>query len=70
MSMKEKYGLTDEGVRNVRVGAVWTAVSNLTIFGGVGGCCLLVRDLMNHMVGGAPLPSPVPYLLGMAAFLI
>lgn len=70
MSMKEKYGLTDEGVRNVRVGAVWTAVSNLTIFGGVGGCYMLVRDLMNHMVEGAPLPSPVPYLLGMAAFLI
>lgn len=70
MSMKEKYGLTDEGVRNVRVGAVWTAVSNLTIFGGVGGCYILVRDLMNHMVEGAPLPSPVPYLLGMAAFLI
>lgn len=70
MSMKEKYGLTDEGVRNVRVGAVWTAVSNLTIFGGVGGCYILVRDLMNHMVEGAPLPSPVPYLLGMGAFLI
>lgn len=70
MSMKEKYGLTDEGVRNVRVGAVWTAGSNLTIFGGVGGCYILVRDLMNHMVEGAPLPSPVPYLLGMAAFLI
>lgn len=70
MSMKEKYGLTDEGVRNVRVGAVWTAVSNLTIFGGVGGCYMLVRDLMNHMVEGVPLPSPVPYLLGMAAFLI
>lgn len=70
MSMKEKYGLTDEGVRNVRVGAVWTAGSNLTIVGGVGGCYILVRDLMNHMVEGAPLPSPVPYLLGMAAFLI
>ena len=29
MSIKEKYGLTDEGVRNVKLGALWTAVSNI-----------------------------------------
>ena len=27
MSIEEKYGLTDEGVRNVKLGAAWTAVS-------------------------------------------
>ena len=36
MSIREKYGLTDEGVRNVKLGAAWTAVSNIAVFGGVG----------------------------------
>lgn len=36
--LKEKYALTDEGVRNVRLGTVWTAVANLIIFMGIGFC--------------------------------
>ena len=43
MSIKEKYGLTDEGVRNVKLGAAWTAVSNLVTFGGVGVFYLLMQ---------------------------
>ena len=31
MSIKEKYGLTDDGVRNVKLGALWTAVSNICL---------------------------------------
>ncbi len=34
MSIKEKYALTDEGVRNVKLGAVWTAASNLVSLAG------------------------------------
>lgn len=36
MSIKEKYALTDEGVRNVKLGAVWTTVANLVVFTSVG----------------------------------
>ena len=31
MSIQEKYALTDEGIRNVKLGAVWTAAENLVI---------------------------------------
>ena len=47
MSIKEKYGLTDEGVRNVKLGAVWTAVSNLVVFAGVGALFLAMGAFMD-----------------------
>ena len=34
MSIKEKYALTDEGVRNVKLGAAWTAAANIAVFAG------------------------------------
>ncbi len=55
MSIKEKYGLTDEGVRNVKLGALWTAVSNLVVFVGVGIMFLAVGAFMDHLTGGAAL---------------
>lgn len=56
MSIQEKYALTDEGMRNVKLGTVWTAASNLVIFGGVGIVYLLMEALMAHLTEGAPLP--------------
>ena len=55
MSIKEKYGLTDEGVRNVKLGALWTAVSNLVVFVGVGIMFLTVGAFMDYLTGGAAL---------------
>ena len=68
MSIKEKYGLTDEGVRNVKLGAVWTAVSNVAVFAGVGVLFLAMGAFVDHLVLGAPLPSVVPYAAGLVAF--
>ena len=70
MSIKEKYGLTDEGVRNVKLGAVWTAVSNLVVFAGVGALFLAMGAFMDHLTGGAALPDAVPYAIGLVAFAI
>lgn len=70
MSIKEKYGLTDEGVRNVKLGAVWTAVSNVAVFAGVGVLFLAMGAFVDHLVLGAPLPSVVPYAAGLVAFAV
>ena len=55
MSIKEKYGLTDEGIRNVKLGALWTAVSNLVVFVGVGIMFLTVGAFMDYLTGGVAL---------------
>ena len=68
MSIKEKYGLTDEGVRNVKLGAVWTAVSNLVVFAGVGVLFLAMGAFVDHLAGGTALPDIAPYAIGLAAF--
>ena len=70
MSIKEKYGLTDEGVRNVKLGAVWTAVSNLAVFAGVGALFLAMGAFMDHLTGGAALPDIIPYAIGLAVFAV
>ena len=70
MSIKEKYGLTDEGVRNVKLGAVWTAVSNLVVFAGVGALFLAMGAFMDHLTGGAALPDVVPHAIGLAVFAV
>lgn len=54
MTIKEKYALTDEGVRNVKLGAVWTTVSNLVVFGGSGLLFLAASSLMARLTGRAP----------------
>ena len=68
MSIKEKYGLTDEGVRNVKLGALWTAVSNLVVFAGVGVLFLTMGAFVDHLAGGATLPDIAPYAIGLAVF--
>ncbi len=70
MSIQEKYALTDEGMRNVKLGTVWTAASNLVIFGGVGIIYKLMESLVAHLTQGAPLPAPAPYALAVAVFAV
>ena len=70
MSIQEKYALTDEGLRNVKLGAVWTAASNLVVFGGVGALYLLMGELVAHLTEGAPLPDLLPYAAGLIAFAV
>ena len=53
MSIKEKYALTDEGVRNVKLGAVWTTVTNLVVFAGVGFVFIVMGALVARLTGGA-----------------
>ncbi len=59
MSIKEKYALTDEGVRNVKLGAIWTAISNIVVFWGVGILSLCMDAFVRHLVSGDALPGLV-----------
>ena len=63
--LKEKYALTDEGVRNVRLGTVWTAVANLIIFMGIGLLYMLMDSVVAAYTQGDAMPSlwgPIPLM--------
>lgn len=58
MSIKESYALTDEGVRNVKLGAVWTTITNLVVFAGVGLIYLVMSSLATAMLGEGVASGP------------
>lgn len=68
--MKEKYALTDEGVRNIRLGAFWTVVVNLIAMFGIGFFFLVMQQLVDALVQGGPLPDIAPYGVGLAIFAV
>ena len=49
MATKEKYALSDSGVRNIRLGTTWTVITNLVMMGGVGIMFLAMQDLLATM---------------------
>lgn len=69
-SMKEKYALTDEGAKNIRLGAFWTVVVNLVAMFGIGFLFLLMQQLIDSLTVGAPLPDVMPYAIGLAVFAV
>ena len=68
--MKRKYALTDEGARNIRLGAFWTVVVNIASAGSVVFFFLLMEQLMRTLLDSAPLPDPVPYIVGLVVFAV
>lgn len=68
--MKEKYALTDEGVKNIRLGAFWTVIVNLVAMFGIGFFFLLMQQLIDSLTVGAPLPDMMPYAMGLVIFAI
>lgn len=70
MGMKEKYALTDEGAKNIRLGAFWTVVVNLVSMVGIGFFFLLMDQLIASFTESAPLPDMLPYGIGLTVFAI
>ena len=70
MSIKEKYALTDEGLKNVKLGAAWTAAANITVFAGVGVIYLIAEAFIEHVTEGVPLPALAPYAAALVAFIV
>lgn len=70
MGMREKYALTAEGAKNIRLGAFWTVVVNLVAMFGIGFFFCLMEQLIASLTEGAPLPDMVPYAVGLVIFAV
>lgn len=70
MGMREKYALTAEGAKNIRLGAFWTVVVNLVAMFGIGFFFYLMEQLIASLTEGAPLPDMVPYAVGIVIFAV
>lgn len=70
MGMREKYALTAEGAKNIRLGAFWTVVVNLVAMFGIGFFFYLMEQLIASLTEGAPLPDMVPYGVGLVIFAV
>ncbi len=80
--LREKYSLSDEGVRNVKLGTFWTALTNLVVFAGIGLLYTVMERLVAHWIEGAPLPDllgpvelgavscPVPLIALIVAYFV
>lgn len=70
MGMREKYALTAEGAKNIRLGAFWTVVVNLVAMFGIGFFFYLMEQLFASLTEGAALPDMVPYAVGLIVFAV
>ncbi len=67
---QHRYALSDQGLKNVKQGALWTIIVNLVVMGGMGILYLLMQGFMATLTDGAPLPGAVKFLLLVLAFLV
>jgi len=66
---QHKYALTEQGVRNVKTGTLWTVLTNLVVMGGMGILYLMMERYMAALTGSAALPSAGTFLLLTLAFV-
>ena len=67
---QRKYALTDQGVKNVKRGTLWTVVVNLVVMGGMGILYLMMNRFMGTLVNGDKLPEAPLFLILVTAFLV
>ena len=69
-SFKKKYALSDQGMKIVVLGTLWTTLTNLIIMAGTAFLLLVMKVFVEHLTAGAPLPEILPYLAGLLAFAL
>lgn len=67
---QHKYALSEQGVRNVKQGTLWTVIVNLVVMGGMGILFLMMSRYMDTLTTGAVLPRALPILLLVLAFVV
>ena len=67
---QRKYALTDQGVKNARMGTFWTVIVNLVVMGGLSILYVMMTKFMDTLTAGAPLPNALVFILLVAAFVI
>ena len=53
---QRKYALSDQGVKNAKLGTIWTVIVNLVVMGGMGILYVMMRGFLATLTDGAPLP--------------
>ena len=66
---QRKYALSEQGVKNVKKGTLWTVIVNLVVMGGMGILFLMMSRYMDTLTTGAALPGVLPILLLVLAFI-
>ena len=69
-AFQRKYALSDQGVKNARIGTYWTVVVNLVVMGGMGILYLMMDRFMDTLTGNGSLPGAAVILPSVAAFLL
>ena len=69
-SFKKKYALSDQGMKIVVLGTLWTTLTNLIIMAGTASLLLVMNAFVEHLTAGAPLPEILPYLAGLLLFAL
>ena len=67
---KKKYALSDQGMKIVVLGTLWTALTNLIIMAGTTSLLLVMNAFVEHLTAGASLPKVLPYLVGLLVFAL
>lgn len=67
---KRRFALTDQGVTNVKKGALWTIAVNLIDFAGIVFLYQLMAQLVTALTEGGELPSILPYAALLVAFVV
>ena len=67
---QHKYALSEQGVKNVKQGTLWTVIVNLVVMGGMGILFLMMSRYMDTLTAGAELPRALPILLLVLAFVV
>ena len=69
-SFKKKYALSDQGMKIVVLGTLWTTLTNLIIMAETASLLLVMNAFVEHLTAGAPLPKVLPYLAGLLVFAL
>ena len=69
-SFKKKYALSDQGMKIVVLGTLWTTLTNLIIMAGTASLLLVMNAFVEHLTAGVPLPKVLPYLAGLLVFAL
>ena len=67
---QHKYALSEQGVKNVKQGTLWTVIVNLVVMGGMGILFLMMSRYMDTLTAGAALPRVLPILLLVLVFVV
>ncbi|MDO4207956.1 MAG: hypothetical protein Q4D15_10255 [Lachnospiraceae bacterium] len=69
-NFQRKYALTDQGMKNTKMGMLWTVIVNLVVMAGMGILYFLVSKYMDTLTNGALLPNALVFILLVLAFVV